>query len=328
MPLFDLPLDQLRSYRPERDEPADFDAFWSATLAENAHPLDVITRPEPSPFTGLAISDLEFAGYGGDRIHGWWLRPERPRGRSACVIHFPGYNAGRGYPHQWLDYAAVGASVIVMDVRGQGGGSEFPGATDDPGSGGNAEVPGFLTRGLEERERYYLRRVYVDAYRVVDVARELVGPDTEIVIAAGSQGGGIGLAVTGLRSDLALALLDVPSFALFRRTTEITGVGSRAEIARYLASHRDRIDQVFATLSYFDGVNLAARATAEARFSVGLMDNVCPPSTVFAAYHHYAGPKDIAVWPYNGHEGGGALQHRRHLDTVAAWIDSSPAPTR
>ncbi len=322
MPLFDLPLDQLRQFRPDPDEPADFDAFWAATLAENAGPLDVIARPEPAPFAGLTVHDVQFAGYGGDPIKGWWLRPDRPRGRPACVIHLPGYGSGRGYPHQWLDYAALGVSVLVMDIRGQGGGSQHPGSTGDPGPGGNAEVPGFLTRGIEQRELYYLRRLYVDAYRAVDVARELAGGTAEIVLAAGSQGGGIGLAVAGLRSDLALALLDVPSFALFRRATEISGVGSRAEIARYLSGHRDSIDRVFATLAYFDGVNFAARARTEARFSVGLMDQVCPPSTIFAAYHHYAGPKDITVWPYNGHEGGGPLQHAANLTLTAGWLDA------
>lgn len=321
MPLFDLPLDQLREFRPERDEPADFDAFWSATLAANAGPLDVTAEPEPTPFAGLTVYDVRFAGYGGDPIRAWWLRPDQPRGRTACVLHFPGYGSGRGYPHQWLDYAALGVSVLVMDIRGQGGGSQHPGSTGDPGPGGNAEVPGFLTRGIEDREHYYLRRLYVDAYRSVDVARELVGAEAEIVIAAGSQGGGIGLAVAGLRSDLALALLDVPSFALFRRATEISGAGSRAEIARYLSGHRDSIDRVFATLAYFDVINFAARARTEARFSVGLMDQVCPPSTVFAAYHHYAGPKDIAVWPYNGHEGGGPLQQATNLTLTATLLD-------
>jgi len=34
------------------------------------------------------------------------------------------------------------------------------------------------------------------------------------------------------------------------------------------------------------------------------MDETCPPSTVFAAYNHYAGPADVRVWPFNGHEAG------------------------
>ena len=72
--------------------------------------------------------------------------------------------------------------------------------------------------------------------------------------------------------------------------------------------HRDQIDTVFNTLSYFDGLNFAVRAKAQALFSVGLMDLTCPPSTVFAAFNHYAGPKKINVWTYNDHEGGEAFQ--------------------
>lgn len=64
----------------------------------------------------------------------------------------------------------------------------------------------------------------------------------------------------------------------------------------------------FNTLAYFDGVNFAVRARAQAYFSTALMDDVCPPSTVFAAYNHYAGPKQIKVWPYNQHEGGSSYQ--------------------
>jgi cephalosporin-C deacetylase len=52
----------------------------------------------------------------------------------------------------------------------------------------------------------------------------------------------------------------------------------------------------------------AKRTSAAALFSVALADTITPPSTVFAAYNHYAGPKDIAVYPYSGHEGGGT-QH-------------------
>ena len=34
MAFFDLPYDELVTYKPPRNEPADFDAFWQATLAE------------------------------------------------------------------------------------------------------------------------------------------------------------------------------------------------------------------------------------------------------------------------------------------------------
>ena len=82
--------------------------------------------------------------------------------------------------------------------------------------------------------------------------------------------------------------------------------------------HRDQAERVFQTLSYFDGLNFAARAKAPALFSVGLMDQITPPSTVFAAYNHYAGPKSIEVYPFNGHENGESIHVERKLRRLAA----------
>jgi cephalosporin-C deacetylase len=48
-------------------------------------------------------------------------------------------------------------------------------------------------------------------------------------------------------------------------------------------------------------------------FSVALMDEVCPPSTIFAAYNRYGGPKEVRIWQYNGHEGGQIFQDREDL---------------
>jgi cephalosporin-C deacetylase len=131
---------------------------------------------------------------------------------------------------------------------------------------------------------------------------------TRIIVAGASQGGGIAQAVAGLHSQVRAALIDVPFLTHFRRATEITDAHPYQELAVFCATNRDRIEQVFDTLGYFDGVHFAARATAPALYSVALMDAVCPPSTVFAAYNHYAGPKELRIWPYNGHDGGATFQ--------------------
>ncbi len=70
---------------------------------------------------------------------------------------------------------------------------------------------------------------------------------------------------------------------------------------------------------FFDAVNFARRASAPALFSVGLMDPVSPPSTVFAVFNAYAGPKDIEVYPYNAHEGGGAHHVANAAPLAARW---------
>jgi cephalosporin-C deacetylase len=77
------------------------------------------------------------------------------------------------------------------------------------------------------------------------------------------------------------------------------------------------METVLNTLAYFDGIHFAARASSPTLFSVALMDEICPPSTVFAAYNHYAGLKQINVWPYNGHEGGETFQNIEKLRFLA-----------
>jgi cephalosporin-C deacetylase len=111
---------------------------------------------------------------------------------------------------------------------------------------------------------------------------------------------------------------DVPFMANFERAVEITDVHPYEEIAEYCRLHPERIDTVFETLSYLDVVNHSSRITCPGLFAVGLADKVTPPSTVFAAYNHYAGSKDIEVYPFNGHEGGGTL----HFEKKVAWIQS------
>ncbi|MDF5757000.1 acetylxylan esterase [Spongiactinospora sp. TRM90649] len=316
MALFDMPLAELRGFAPPREEPAGFEEFWAETLANTReHPLDPELIPQDVPLDLVDVAEVRFSGFGGHRIGGWFIRPRGLPGPLPCAVRYLGYSIGRGHPHQWLDYPAAGFATLVMDTRGQGGGSGTPGYTADPAGGGGPEVAGFLTRGLNSPEDYYYRRVYADAVRAVETAAALPGVDPgRILVAGGSQGGGIALAVAGLAPGLPRAvLLDVPSLALFRRATEISNVGSRAEIAEYLRTHRRDVDEVFGVLAHFDGVHFAARATAPAWFSVALMDQVCPPSTVFAAYNHYAGPKEITVWPYNGHEGGGGEQEAANL---------------
>lgn len=317
--LFDWPLDRLREYRPDRNEPADFDEFWTSTLDE-ARALR--TPPAFEPYdAGLAtvdVYDVTFSGFGGHPIKGWFLLPRHIEGRLPCVVEYIGYGGGRGMPHEWLTWSAAGYANLVMDTRGQGSNGYLRGDTPDPDQDGLPQTPGFMTRGVTDPRRYYYRRVFTDAVRAVETAREhpRVDPD-RIVVAGASQGGGITLAAAALAGGVAAALPDVPFLCHFERATEITDEAPYSEIARYCKTHRDHIDQVFATLRYFDGMNFAARASAPALFSVALMDAICPPSTVFAAYNHYAGDKSIEVWRFNGHEGGAAFQRAAQLRFLA-----------
>lgn len=306
MALFDLSLRELREYRPEIEEPANFDAFWAATLAATREtPLNPTFSPVENGLQSIETFDVTFQGWGGQEIKAWLQLPRRREGQLPCVVEFIGYGGGRGVPVDWLLYASAGYAHLIMDTRGQGS-AWRSGDTPDADAGGGPQYPGFMTRGVDQPKTYYYRRLIADAVRAVETARASTEIDpSRVAVAGGSQGGGVSLAVAGLGLDVAAVLADIPFLCHYRRATEITDAHPYAEIAHYLRVHHSRIDDVFRTLAYFDGVSFAARSAAPALFSVGLMDPITPPSTIFAAFNAYRGEKQIEVYPYGGHEASG-----------------------
>jgi cephalosporin-C deacetylase len=316
--LYDMPIAQLRAYAPELAAPPDLDAFWERTLVETRrHPLEATFTPIDSGLTEVETLDVTFAGFGGSPVRGWLHLPVRRDGPLPAVVEYIGYGGGRGLPHERILWAVAGYAHYVMDTRGQGS-SWSAGNTPDPGAGASPSHPGFMTQGILEPETYYYRRVYADAVRAVEAARAHPAVDADRVAVAGaSQGGGISLAVTGLVGGLAAAAPDVPFLCDFPRAITLADKDPYAEIVRYLAVHRDHVDRVMRTLSYMDAAILGRRAQAPALFSVALMDLVCPPSTVYAAYNRYGGPREIVEYPFNDHEGGGGFHQVAQLRWMA-----------
>jgi cephalosporin-C deacetylase len=315
MALFDLPLEELRVYRPEREEPPDFDHFWSTTLEQargQRSPSEF--NPAHAELRTVEVFDLTFSGYAGQPVKGWLILPRQRSGPVPAIVEYVGYGGGRDLPYRWLVWASAGFAHLVMDTRGQGSAWSTGDTPDPEPEGSSPQYPGFLTRGILDPRTYYYRRVITDAVLAVDAVREHESVDPGRVIVAGdSQGGGLALAAAALGAGVAAALVDVPFLCHFRRAVELAERPPHLELRSFLSVHRTRVDEVFLTLSYVEGMNFAARATVPALVSVGLMDGVCPPSTVFAAFNHYAGPKELRVWPYNGHEAGEGPHVREKL---------------
>jgi cephalosporin-C deacetylase len=309
MPLFDMPLEELRAYKPPRAEPEDFDAFWATTLAEaREQELDAVFELADFCLRTVDVYDVTFSGFNGDRIKGWYIRPRGASAPLPGVVEYIGYGGGRGFPHEWLAFPSAGFAYLVMDTRGQGS-VWSRGDTADMPIGANPSAPGFMTQGILDAKTYYYRRLYTDAVRAVEAIRTRSEVDGgRIAVTGQSQGGGMSIAAAALLPDVGVCMSDVPFLQHFRRALDITPRDPYPEIARYLQIQRDKIGIVFRTLSYFDGMNFAARMRARALFSVGIMDTICPPSTVYASYNHVTSEKDIVEYYFNDHEGGGA-QH-------------------
>jgi len=322
MPLFDLPLAQLRNYTSDVTPPSDLAEFWDVTLDQaRAFPLNAVFEPVENYLTVIDTFDVTFAGFGGAPVKGWLHLPaHREAGvRLPVVVNYIGYSGGRGLVNQDTRWAQAGYAHFIMDTRGQGYGGTLGDTADPHPSAGDVAHAGLMTRGIASREDYYYRRVYVDAFRAVEAAQAHPAVDPSKVVLAGvSQGGGLVVATAGLtagRLDGVIAALpDVPFLQDFPRAIDITPRGPYPEIAQFLARHRDRYESSLEVLNYFDGVNLARYATVPALYSAAQMDDICPPSTVFASFNAYGSgtsgasatgaAKEIEVYRFNNHEGG------------------------
>lgn len=327
MAFFDMPLAQLEVYQPKRPEPDDFDAFWERTLAETrAYDLSPQFDLVDYGLAAVETYDVTFSGFGGQAIKAWLLLPKSRNGAVPCIVEYIGYGGGRGTPLDWLTWSAMGYAHFIMDTRGQGSRWLNGDTPDNAAEGQTPQHPGFMTRGILSPESYYYRRLMTDAVRAVETAQAHDAINSEqIVVTGGSQGGGLTIAVAGLVSDIFAAMPDVPFMCHFGRAIRLIGTAPYNEISHYLSIHRNHIDRAMNTLSYFDGMNFAARATTPTLFSVGLMDDICPPSTVYAAYNHYAGEKSMAIYEFNNHEGGQTFQTIRQAEFLGNLFGANSA---
>ncbi|TIO52169.1 MAG: acetylxylan esterase [Mesorhizobium sp.] len=316
MPFPDMIQPELGAYVSGVGMPGDFAQFWTSTIAEARQAGgEVGIVQAQTTLKAVQSFDVTFPGYGGHPIKGWLILPTHRKGRLPLVVQYIGYGGGRGLAHEQLHWAASGFAYFRMDTRGQG--SDWSvGATADP-VGSTSSIPGFMTRGVLDRNDYYYRRLFTDAVRAIDalVGQDFVDPE-RIAVCGDSQGGGISLAVGGIDPRVKAVMPDVPFLCDFPRAVQTAVRDPYLEIVRFLAQHREKKAKVFETLNYFDCVNFARQSKAAALFSVALMDEVCPPSTVYGAFNAYAGHKTIVEYEFNNHEGGQCYQEREQM----AWL--------
>ena len=297
MPSIDMPLEHMRQYKPSTNREEDFDEFWHNTVtAALSQPLNAELIPYDLPMRGLQCYALRFEGFEGGRIAGWYIRPEK-RGKFPGMAFYHGYSGRGTRPLDLLQYAAQGICVLSMDCRGQNGQSQ------DVSQPPEGHSTGWMTQGIRDPRKYYYRYVYADALRALEVLAQRDEVDeSRLAITGGSQGGGISLAVAALSDRPVLALPDIPFLCDFRRSIAITSLSPYPEIPNFLKAFPHLYEQTFRTLSYFDCMNLAPKIRCQTVISNCLWDDICPPSSIFAAYNHITAEKRIEIYPFHKHE--------------------------
>lgn len=296
---YDMSLKELEAYKPQLTKQPDFDSFWEQSLADlkQVSP-QVEMEPQAYPVKGLKLFKVKFRGFNDAPIGGMLAYPEGGEALPGLVMYH-GYNwCADGSVHDVVNMAQKGYAVLVMFTRGQYGESEDNVVTEGHHSG-------WMSKGVLDPERYYYRAVYMDAVRALEVLASMEEVDSErIGVIGGSQGGALSLAAAALSTIPKVCVADYPYLSNFERAIDISPRGPYLELNEYFRRNPqpEIEEQAKKTLSYFDIMNLAPRVQCHSLLSVGLVDDITPPSTIFAAYNHLQCAKDMKVYRYFGHE--------------------------
>lgn len=322
MAFFDLPLDQLQTYHPPRTSQPDFRQFWLETLAEVAQqPLQEAFEPLTIPYNHVQAYRATYRGWNNAEVVGTYACPEGS-GPFPAVAMYHGYSSLRPNLFELLGWILHGYAIFAIDIRGQ------PGESSDNSGYLGGHVPGYLTQGIHDPHDHYYRGAYIDALRAVDVLATRPEVDAKRIVATGaSQGGGITLAVAALSAmrhsngmpnagEIQAAVAEIPFLCHFDRAATLIDNYPYREIAEYCRRRGEDGKAVLRTLSYFDGMNMAEYIAVPTLITAGLMDMVCPPSTVFAVYNAIQARKDIIVAPFGEHETFPGVLERR-----MQWFD-------
>ena len=314
--LFDLPQEELSSYQGVNPRPHDFDDYWDAALAELAS-IDADVELVPAGFQASYAEcfHMYFTGTKGARVHAKLLRPRAAHSPHPAVLMFHGYSGDSGDWQSKLGYAAAGFTVASLDCRGQGGLSE------DVGGVPGWTLRGHIVRGLDgEPEDLLYRQIFLDTARMAQIVLEMDDVDADRVGATGgSQGGALTLACSALEPRVKRAAPVYPFLCDYKRVWDLDlDLNAYAELREWFRKfdpRHEREEAVFTRLGYVDVQFLAPRIRAEVMMGVGLMDQICPPSTQFAAYNKITAPKSTVIYPDYGHEMPPDL-----ADTIFQWM--------
>lgn len=316
MPCIDMPLAKLKEYQGKNPRPADFDAFWDASLAE-MNAIDPKAEFKPYPLASVIADfyELTFTSTKGARIYAKFARPKGIDGKAPAILKFHGLSSDSGSWQSLLTYVSQGFVVAFMDCRGQGGKSQ-----DVGGTLGTTHSTQFV-RGLDgDPHDLHCRDLFLDTAMLARVVMGLDYVDeTRVGVTGGSQGGALTVACAALVPTIKRCAPIYPYLSDYKRVWDMDLDKGAYEGLRYYFRHFDpthaREEEIFEKLGYIDIQFLAPRIKAKVLMGTGLMDTTCPPSTQFAAYNKMNTEKEMLIYPDYGHEG-----LKGHDDRVFAFL--------
>jgi cephalosporin-C deacetylase-like acetyl esterase len=299
---------------PTVDQPADFDAFWTAGKEALAKlPVDAKLVPMPEVSNGkvdcwhVSLQNLSPDTTGTSRFFGVLCEPKGD-GPFPALLQVPG--AGVRAYRGGVELAEKGIITFQVGIHGLPVNLD-PTVYEALGAGA---LQGYPTFNLDERDRYYYRRVYLGCVRANDfLTRRPRFDGKNLGVTGGSQGGALSIITAGLDSRVKLLAAYYPALS------DVTGYlnGRAGGWPHMFRDPRRRLPARIANVGYYDVVNFARRVSVPGLYSWGYNDEVCPPTSMYAAYGVIPGEKSLLLALETGH-----FTTPEQVKRVNAWLDA------
>lgn len=278
-----------KQIKPSMPVPNDFDAFWAGKKAELAKvPMEAKLTPVESKAQGVESFDLKVTSLGAP-VSGYFARPvgAKPKSLPAILtVHGAGVRSSSlAGPVGW---AKQGLLALDINAHGLPNGEPNKFYTDLA----DGDLKEYRTQGRDSRETIYFLGMFLRLVRAIDFLTSQPEWDGRTVVVYGSsQGGAQAIASAGLDPRVTFIAAGVPAMCDHTGVV-VNRISGWPKIVPMGADGKPDAKAV-AAARYFDGMNFGTRTKAGAIFTVGFIDSTCPPTSVYAAYNNFAGPKAI-----------------------------------
>ena len=283
--------------QPYTKLPADFNTFWEKNLAEAAKcPMKYTIEPAPeysSEKSDCYLIKLQ-CFRPGSYVYGYLTRP-KASGKYPVVLCPPGAGVKTiKEPKRHIYYADEGCIRLEMEIHGLNptmSGEEFKEISSAFGN--------YLVNGIDNRDNYYMKKVYMACVRAIDYLTSLPDWDGKnVIVQGGSQGGALALITAGLDKRVTACVANHPALS------DMAGYkAGRAGGYPHLFKNYQGMDtpEKINTLAYYDVVNFAKQIKVPVYMTWGYNDNTCPPTTSYIVYNVLDCPKEALITPINEH---------------------------
>lgn len=278
----------------------DFEEFWNTQVeALRKIPLQYTREKLDLPYEKTFLSyKITYNTHDDTMVDAYFSCPVNGAGKKLpCVVY---YHGGSGHKEIYADIVATGVCCFAIDVRSQGG-TTIDKAVYSSGD----QNGGLMTRGVLDKNAFYMKNIFLDAVRAVDVAADLPEVDPERIVTYGaSQGGALSIAASTLSGKSKKCFTVVTSYSCIHRrveSSERSKSGIFESTHRFLRDYPEYTDAVMDTLTYFDVNNLVSMLKVPISFCLGLADPICIPEYVYSAYAHVPGEKELHMYPFVPH---------------------------